>query len=114
MDRQSAPRHSGTEDWHPADIKAALEKRGWSLRALAIHHSLTHSSIGHALRRRYPASERRIAEAIGVEPKVIWPSRYTEDGKPNAQRGNPQFRRASQTQRSTRARERHGKSRGTI
>ena len=26
------------QDWHPADVKCALEKAGWSLRRLSRHH----------------------------------------------------------------------------
>lgn len=69
------------EDWHPADIKAALEKKGWTLMSLARHHGLTSgTSMSHVFDRSYPANERRIAEAIGVPPQLIWPSRYFEDG----------------------------------
>lgn len=75
------------EDWHRADIKAALEKAGWSLRQLSIHHGLTPKTFQHAMWRPYPKGERAIAEAIGVPPQVIWPSRYGPDGQPNRRRG---------------------------
>ncbi len=69
------------KDWHPADIKAALDKAGWTLRALAKHHGLTTSTpLSHTFLRSYPANEKRIADAIGVTPQEIWPSRYFEDG----------------------------------
>ncbi|MDP2808679.1 MAG: helix-turn-helix transcriptional regulator [Rhodocyclaceae bacterium] len=69
------------EDWHPADIKATLHKRGITLMSLAAAHGLTSSStLSAALVRSYPANEKRIADAIGVHPKVIWPSRYNTDG----------------------------------
>ena len=75
------------EDWHPADIKAALDKAGWTLRALAAHHGIKGSSaLSHTFHMSRPINEKRIAEAIGVEPKDIWPSRYNEDGTPK-QRG---------------------------
>lgn len=55
------------EDWHPADIKAALEKKGWTLRALAQRHGLSSSSpLSHTFLRSYPLNEKRIADAIGV------------------------------------------------
>lgn len=78
-------------DWHKADIKAAIEKAGWTLRSLARRHNLTHGTLTQALRTSYPASERRIADALGVHPMVIWPSRYNKDGSPNGQRGNPNW-----------------------
>lgn len=69
------------EDWHPADIKAALHKKGVTLAGLAQTHGLSSSStLSAALTRSYPANERRIADAIGVHPKEIWPTRYHEDG----------------------------------
>ena len=67
-------------DWHPADIKAALEKAGWSLRRLALHHRHGASTITTALRRPYQRAERLIAAAIGRRPQDIWPSRYNDDG----------------------------------
>lgn len=71
------------KDWHPADIKAALEKKGWTLRALAAQHGLSSSTpLSHTFLRSYPANERRIADAIGVPVQTIWPSRYYADGTP--------------------------------
>lgn len=69
------------EDWHPADIKAALDKAGWTLRALAKAHGLSSSTpLSHTFLRSYPANEKRIADAIGVLPQDVWPSRYNADG----------------------------------
>jgi lambda repressor-like predicted transcriptional regulator len=71
------------EDWHPADIKAALHKRGITLRAIADAYGLSdHTSLSAAMVRSYPINERRIADAIGIHPKEIWPSRYNDDGSP--------------------------------
>lgn len=66
------------QDWHPADIKAALEKRGWSLRRLAAHHGYSPSMVIHALHKPYPNAERLIAAALDLTPEAIWPSRYDE------------------------------------
>ncbi len=64
-------------DWHRADIKAALEKAGWSLRRLSIHHGYkSPSQLKNVLNSHWPKGERLIAEAIGVHPAEIWPSRY--------------------------------------
>lgn len=69
------------KDWHPAKIKMELHMRGITLSGLAEAHGLTSSStLSAALTRSYPANERRIADAIGVHPKTIWPSRYFDDG----------------------------------
>lgn len=69
------------DDWHPAKIKMELHMRGITLSGLAEAHGLTSSStLSAALIRSYPANEKRIADALGVHPKVIWPSRYFADG----------------------------------
>lgn len=70
------------EDWHPADVIAALHKIGITLKGLAHQHGLKcSSSMSAALVRSLPANERRIADALGLHPKDIWPSRYFADGR---------------------------------
>ena len=63
-------------DWHPADIIAALRKRGTSLAAVSRNAGLASSTLANALTRRWPKGERLIADALGVAPEQIWPSRY--------------------------------------
>lgn len=70
------------KDWHPADVVAALWKRGVSMRALSLQAGYSPGALKHALRRPYPRAEKIIADAIGVHPMEIWPSRYTADGYP--------------------------------
>lgn len=65
-------------DWHKADIKAALEKAGTNYEKLAEEHGIAGSTLRNALRFKYPKCERIIAQKIGVEPEVIWPSRYSQ------------------------------------
>lgn len=81
-----------SQDWHPADIKAALEKAGWSLRALSRHHQLSPNALAIALHKQYAKAEERIATALGVPPQTIWPSRYNSDGTPKHKpMGNPNW-----------------------
>lgn len=69
------------EDWHPADIVAALHKRGFTLRDIARSHGLKDSStLSKAMIASYPAAERRLAEAAGVPVQVMFAARYTPDG----------------------------------
>jgi len=63
-------------DWHSADIIAALKKQGTSLSAVSRNAGLASSTLANALTRRWPKGERLIAEALGVAPEQIWPSRY--------------------------------------
>ena len=64
------------QDWQPADIIAALKKRGTSLTAVSRNAGLASSTLPNALNRRWPKGERLIAEALGIAPEQIWPSRY--------------------------------------
>ncbi len=69
------------QDWHQADIIAALHKNGITLAGLARAYCLKSSSaLSHTFLRSYPLNEKRIADAIGVHPMEIWPSRYNADG----------------------------------
>lgn len=69
-------------DWHPADVKAALEKAGWTLRRLSAHHGFRSKYLAAALRKQHPMAEGLIAEQLGLHPKQIWPSRYDPAGLP--------------------------------
>ena len=71
------------EDWHPADIKAALEKRGWSLSKLSRAHGYKRGSAAKALYHPWPRMERIIAKVLDLEPWQIWPSRYNDSGSSN-------------------------------
>ncbi|WP_324101428.1 helix-turn-helix domain-containing protein [Gilliamella sp. B2824] len=50
------------KDWHSADIIAALKKKG--------------TTLSNALVRPWTKGELIIANALGIEAKRIWPSRY--------------------------------------
>ncbi|HCI6779286.1 TPA: helix-turn-helix domain-containing protein [Klebsiella quasipneumoniae subsp. quasipneumoniae] len=63
------------QDWHSADIIAALKKRGMSLAAVSRNAGLASSTLANALTRHWPKGERLIAEALDVTPEDIWPSR---------------------------------------
>lgn len=65
-------------DWHPADVLAALKKRGLSLAGISIANGYHATAAGKALKRSWPAMEALIAEAIGMKPEQIWPSRYLD------------------------------------
>ncbi|GAB2951483.1 helix-turn-helix domain-containing protein [Hafnia psychrotolerans] len=63
-------------DWHPADIIAALRKKGTTLAATSRNAGLSSSTLANALSRPWPKGELIISKAIGVPPSTIWPSRY--------------------------------------
>lgn len=72
-----------SNDWHKADIIAAIHKKGSSLAELSRLAGLSSSTLANALTRPWPKGERIIAEFLGVSPMVIWPSRYTTKSSKN-------------------------------
>ena len=94
MEKTRPPKKASPGDWHPADIVAALHKRGTTLRKVAERHSVSHAAVIAALRERNLPSERRIAEAIGIPAQTIWPSRYNPDGSRTDLRKVTRTRRA--------------------
>lgn len=62
------------EDMHPADVIAALRKRGTSLRRIA--HDNGYSHIQRVLTSPWLAAEQLVAKALDTTPQALWPSRY--------------------------------------
>ncbi len=69
-------------DWSWDEVLAALHSEGLTLRGLAARHGLDVQAIGCVQFRPSPLSQTRIADALGVAPQQIWPSRYEADGSP--------------------------------
>lgn len=67
-----------SQDWHRADIKSVLEKRGITLRDLSRQAGLSPDSLRNVFTRSWPRAERIIADALGITPQEIWPSRYDD------------------------------------
>ncbi|MBW8721478.1 MAG: helix-turn-helix domain-containing protein [Polaromonas sp.] len=62
------------QDMHPADVIAALRKRGTSLRKIAIENGYSH--IQRVLTSPWLAAEQLVAKALDRRPEELWPSRY--------------------------------------
>lgn len=71
MDTQTV---QAKHDWHPADVKAALEKKGLSLRRLAQDNNYSH--FQRVLTTHWWAAEQIVAKALDMKAEQIWPSRY--------------------------------------
>jgi len=69
-------------DWHSADIKAALNKKGWSFARIAREYGYAVNSPNQVLRSQWASMEEIITRIIGVRPWQIWPSRYNQNGEP--------------------------------
>lgn len=59
-----------------ADIRYELMKKGISLSQLGAKHGLAKTTLRNVFDKRYPNGERIIADALGMQPHDIWPSRY--------------------------------------
>lgn len=66
------------QDWHSADIIAALKKRGLTLSGLSRQSGLSSSTLSNTLVRPWTKGEMIIAQAIDLTPEEIWPSRYID------------------------------------
>lgn len=77
-------------DMHPEDIKAAIRKRGWTLKELAEANGMAKQNIALAIRQRVSEpAEEVIASFLDMDPREIWPSRFRDDGKRIRLRGVP-------------------------
>lgn len=80
-------KNPASQDWHRADIVAAIHKRGTTFQKLSISLGYNDGVLRNALNHPAPKYERQIAEFLGVTPQVIWPSRYHADGTQRSGRG---------------------------
>ncbi|WP_092757348.1 helix-turn-helix domain-containing protein [Rhodoferax sp. OV413] len=82
------------KDWHPAQVKAALEMAGTNLSQLARQHKYKH--INEVLNRPWAAAELIVAKALHKKPEEIWPSRYERSrDRAKAMTRNPQVLRTN-------------------
>lgn len=63
-------------DWHPEIIKAELHRRGITLRSLSVEAGYKADSLKSVLRVPCVRYEQIVANALGITPESIWPSRY--------------------------------------
>ncbi|WP_233117307.1 helix-turn-helix domain-containing protein [Aggregatibacter actinomycetemcomitans] len=63
-------------DMNNHEIRGELMKKGKSLSQLGIENGLAKTTVRNALDKPYPKGEQIIADALGLSPAEIWPSRY--------------------------------------
>ncbi|EFP3733434.1 helix-turn-helix domain-containing protein [Escherichia coli] len=69
-------REVSDHDWPPEIIKARLHMAGLSLRSLSLKAGYSRDSLKSVLRTPCQPYQQIIADALGVSPEEIWPSRY--------------------------------------
>jgi Ner family transcriptional regulator len=72
-------------------VKFCLRLKGYTLKSFGQEHGVTAGSVGTVFGRPYPRMEKLLADALGIEPWSLWPSRYGKDKKSN--RPNLWYRR---------------------
>lgn len=88
MKTPTTPKKPVREDWHPAQVIAELRMRaGLTLSQLAKRHGVERQNMSRAIRLGSPINEKRIADALGLHPMAIWPTRYHADGRAIERRG---------------------------
>ncbi|MCO6544327.1 MAG: helix-turn-helix domain-containing protein [Gilliamella sp.] len=60
-----------SNDWHPADIIAALKKKGTTLANLSRKSGLSSSTLSNTLVRPWTKGEVIIAKELNLEPHEI-------------------------------------------
>lgn len=65
-------------DWHSADIIAALKKQGTTLAAESRKAGYASCTLANALARPWTKGEQIIANVLNIPPEKIWPSRYLD------------------------------------
>lgn len=76
------PKKPARQDWHPADVKAALEKKGWTMRQLSLAHGYSQHFCGNAFKQGGHNVQTIIADALEMKPWDIWPTRYDANHQP--------------------------------
>jgi len=82
----STHRKQSQGDWHPADIKAALAKAGFTFAKIARDYGFK-GSAQTVLQKPWPTIEAIIGKILNLHPSEIWPSRYDAQGNPLRSRG---------------------------
>ncbi len=74
----SASRHRTHKAMHPADIQAALKKRGKTQADIATDLAVSRPHVAYVIQGR--SKSRRVAEAIskatGIPVDRLWPGKY--------------------------------------
>ncbi|HID4129885.1 TPA: helix-turn-helix domain-containing protein [Pluralibacter gergoviae] len=69
------------QDWSSKAIIAALDKKGVDLQDIEKELGLKTGAVRNAFYRKCVRYQEVIAQKIGVEPDIIWPSRYVSNNK---------------------------------
>ncbi|MBT6429067.1 MAG: hypothetical protein HOK30_15470 [Rhodospirillaceae bacterium] len=83
------------QGWSWPRIKARLEEAGTSLKQLAVDAGYHPASFSNAKLDISPPIQQIIADALGIQPKTLWPDRYYRNGRPKPGRRRRPLREKS-------------------
>lgn len=66
---------------HPEDVKAAVRRRGKTLKQLALDANLSESACRVALIEPVPAANRAIANFLDTSVHTLWPEWFDSGGR---------------------------------
>ena len=70
-------------------VKYQIHMQGRTMSAVADEAGVKRQTLYQAFQRSYPRMEKIIADAVGLEPAVLWPERYDRHGLPLYRMGRP-------------------------
>lgn len=65
-------------DWTALDFLIELRLRGLSWASLARKHGMHPNTLRTVVDRPWPGGEKLVAAEFGLDPAVIWPTRYAD------------------------------------
>jgi Ner family transcriptional regulator len=72
--RRAKPTH--VRDWDKNKLLIALRQRDLTWAQLSRENGYPSAVLRTVTTKRWPKAERIVAEALGLTPQQIWPSRY--------------------------------------
>lgn len=87
------------ENWHRADVVAAVRKRGSSLAAIAKDHGLSRQTLYWALTKPHRRANNAIAAFLDLSLHQLWPQWFDRAGECKTETRTQARRRRLQPQR---------------
>lgn len=74
---------------HKEDIKAAIRKKGCTLKSVSLEAGLEETTVARSLLKPIPRANRAVADLLGRPLHILWPDWYDQQGKRIPHRNSP-------------------------
>ena len=91
-----------------------ISLQGRSLAEVARNAGVRRQTLYQVFQRFYPRMEKIIADALGLEARVLWPERYDTDGLPIRCMGRPKKSTVKTRENSTSVNSRNARNKGQL